>query len=397
MCVHNQSFRRHIRYFSPLSNTQENNEEVFEKLRDKIFDLAKACPSWNQEIPVRWIHLEKTLFELANQKPIVTKADVIKLGLENLEPIQTEDEINLFLKYHHETGDFVFFEDISKYVVLSPQWLSNAFKCIITSDELQQNFDILSWEKNDWDEIRKTGKLSIRFIDYILEKNELSKFKMHIINIMKKYDIMVQTPSVSGEENYYVPCMVETIAIDDIDLLFDNKSKTSCLCFVFDFLPRTIFNHVLAACTRRFKVTTKNSKPVFFKGLCLFDLDDSGCEKLLLIMFQNVIQVQVWKWNFPIEGERNKRKIENSYSEIRKLLCTYIERSQASRCKSNTPYKTQLKCNITLYSCLRGMKDHDQLKRMEEYYCEEHEQSHDAKQVYFDWYEKDPEVSLVII
>lgn len=393
MCGQNKSFRRHIRYFSPLSNTQENNEEVFEKLRDKIFDLAKVCPSWNQEIPVRWIHLEKTLFELANQKPIVTKADVIKLGLDNLEPIETDDEVDLFLKYHHETGDFVYFEDIPEYVVLSPQKLSNAFKCIITSDELQK-FDIASWEQNDWNEIRNTGKLSNRFIDYLLNKNELSKFKIYILNIMEKYDIIVRSSSASGEENFYVPCMVET-ATDDVDLLFNNKSKTSCLCFVFDFLPRTVFNHVLGACTRRYKVTKKDDKPVFFKGICLFDLDDTGCEKLLLLMNRNVIQVQVWKWNCHNHGERTKKTFGKSYSKIRKFMCDAIENVNVNRCKTNIPYKTQLKCNITLYSCLKGMKDHDQLMRMEDYYCEEHEQSHNANKIYSDWYEDDPKGPLV--
>lgn len=349
------------------------------------------CPSWDQEIPVRWIHLEKTLLKLSNEKPIVTRADVIKLGFENLEPIETDEEVDLFLKYHHETGDFVFFEDIQEYVVLSPRWLSNAFKCIITSDELQTSFDISSWEKNDWDEIRKTGKLSNRFIDHILDKNELSMYKTHILNIMEKYDILVRSSTSSGQESFYVPCMVELTIVDDIDLMFENKSKTSCLCFVFDFLPRPIFNHVLASCTRRYKITRKDNKPVFFKGMCLFDLDNSGCEKLLLFMFQNVIQLQVWKW------ECGKNKIEKSYSGIRTLICSDIERAQVNRCKSTIPYTTQLKCNITLYSCLKGMKDYDQLKHMEEYYCEEHEQSHDAGQICADWYEEDPKESLVKI
>ncbi|XP_052058799.1 uncharacterized protein LOC127699103 isoform X1 [Mytilus californianus] len=388
-CCRESSFKKHIRDFSLLSNTDENNEEVFEKLRLKIFDLAKKCPSWDQEIPVRWIHLEKTLLKLSNEKPIVTRADVIKLGLENLEPIETNEEVDLFLKYHHETGDFVFFEDIQEYVVLSPQWLSNAFKCIITSDELQKDCDISSYVKNDWDDIRKTGKLSNRFIDHILEQNKLSMYKNHILTIMEKYDIIVRSSSASGQESFYVPCMVETTAIDHIDLIFDNKSKTSCLCFVFDFLPMPIFNHVLAACTRRFKISKKEYEPVFFKGMCLFDLDDSGCEKLFLLMYQNVIQVQVWKW------ECSKNKIEKSYSGIRTLICSDIERAQVNRYKSNIPYKTQLKCNITLYSCFKGMKDHDQLRKMEEYYCEEHEQSHDAKQIWTDWYEEDPKESLI--
>ncbi|CAC5416372.1 unnamed protein product [Mytilus coruscus] len=388
-CCRESFFKKHIRDFSLLSNTDENNEEVFEKLRLKIFDLAKKCPSWDQEIPVRWIHLEKTLLKLSNEKPIVTRADVIKLGLENLEPIETNEEVDLFLKYHHETGDFVFFEDIQEYVVLSPQWLSNAFKCIITSDELQKDCDISSYVKNDWDDIRKTGKLSNRFIDHILEQNKLSMYKNHILNIMEKYDIIVRSSSASGQESFYVPCMVETTAIDHIDLIFDNKSKTSCLCFVFDFLPMPIFNHVLAACTRRYKISRKEYEPVFFKGMCLFDLDDSGCEKLFLLMYQNVIQVQVWKW------ECSKNKIEKSYSGIRTLICSDIERAQVNRYKSNIPYKTQLKCNITLYSCFKGMKDHDQLRKMEEYYYEEHEQSHDAKQIWTDWYEEDPKESQI--
>ncbi|CAG2241392.1 unnamed protein product [Mytilus edulis] len=75
-------------------------------------------------------------------------------------------------------------------------------------------------------------------------------------------------------------------------------------------------------------------------------------------------------------------------------MCDAIENVNVNRCKTNIPYKTQLKCNITLYSCLKGMKDHDQLMRMEDYYCEEHEQSHNAKQIYSDWYEDDPKGPL---
>ncbi|XP_052058800.1 uncharacterized protein LOC127699103 isoform X2 [Mytilus californianus] len=103
----------------------------------------------------------------------------------------------------------------------------------------------------------------------------------------------------------------------------------------------------------------------------------------------DLCRVQVWKW------ECSKNKIEKSYSGIRTLICSDIERAQVNRYKSNIPYKTQLKCNITLYSCFKGMKDHDQLRKMEEYYCEEHEQSHDAKQIWTDWYEEDPKESLI--
>ncbi|VDI79971.1 Hypothetical predicted protein [Mytilus galloprovincialis] len=127
----------HLRSIHLISNT-EDVEDAFEKLRNDIFATAKSTANWNREYPVKFIQMEKAInSELTIGKQIISFERLKELGEKIPLPITDNKELHLFLRYQHEIGNVIFFEDIPSYIILDPQWLANAFTCIVTAQQFQ--------------------------------------------------------------------------------------------------------------------------------------------------------------------------------------------------------------------------------------------------------------------
>ncbi|CAG2213570.1 LRRK2 [Mytilus edulis] len=72
--------RRHIRKSYFLSNTEpEKYATEFEDLRKTIFEVAKNIPKWGENLPTRWIVLEKEMDRyIAEEKELVISYEVAK-------------------------------------------------------------------------------------------------------------------------------------------------------------------------------------------------------------------------------------------------------------------------------------------------------------------------------
>lgn len=313
---------------------------------------------------------------------IISFTDISDIAASTLKPIHSNEDIDLFLRYHHEIGNLIYFSDIPDYIILDPQWLANAFSSIVTAEKFQ--LELLGYD--EWDIFQETGMLKTVLLNAIFTKQpkNIRNYKDHVIKVMEKFDIIIRPKTTKEEHPYFVPCMIKTSALSNIDYLCKapKEGKSSCLCFVFNFLPRAFINHLIVSCIRTFKTskardTVNNRKqPALFHELGVFDISKYGCEKLLVAVFQNTVQIQIWKY-----GNTEHRV----YSDIENFISGEIKRLQYEKYRMvNMTFRKQLKCHDTKYDNLEGLKNCHIYQNGQQYQCEEHDAVHEFIN---DWFE----------
>ncbi|XP_063438219.1 uncharacterized protein LOC134719175 [Mytilus trossulus] len=367
----------HLRSIHLISNT-EDVEDAFEKLRNDIFATAKSTANWNREYPVKFIQMEKAInSELTIGKQIISFERLKELGEKIPLPITDNMELHLFLRYQHEIGNVIFFEDIPSYIILDPQWLANAFKCIVTAQQFQFKLPHLQW-----DNFKKTGKMDPKLLEEIFKKQsaDMRIHKEHILEVIEKFDIIIypllltESGNVQREHSFfYVPCMLQTLKINDIDVLFNvpNASKSTCLCFVFSFLPPYLISNLIVSCLREYPLAVVNGEIGLFKDCCVFNIDRTGCAKFVLAKSSHMIQLQVWQWN-EVDTEVNQAVLKVVEREINRIVNTRYKLKTVS-------FKKKWKCETTSFSSDTGFLEFDQVNDGENYYCEEHRIVHKYK------------------
>ncbi|XP_063419052.1 uncharacterized protein LOC134701867 [Mytilus trossulus] len=363
----------HIRQEYFISNT-ENDPSVFQQIRENILNLARKMKTWNKAYPLKFIQLEKQLQEKKKVLPIISFQEIQKIAFDSPQPLNDE-ELRLFLEFHHEIRALVHFKDLPSYIILDTQWLSNAFRCIVTAKKFR---DISIRNIKKWDVLYSRGKLYSEVLDDVFRKeNNFSKHKGHILNVMEKFDIIIR-PIISDRDGadqtlcYYVPCMIKSEPEYDIYEMFNvtenTCTKSTWLCYKFRFLPPHLMNHLIASLCRKYKIAefiTKEQKRqvALFRGSAVFELQKmTKLSKLHVMKCPNLIQIQVWQFGKGHEGVLYKCIDDFVTEEIVKILST--------RCKmSNVNFEKKWECGHTKPALVTGSNDFSE-EQITEYYCE---------------------------
>ncbi|VDI67115.1 Hypothetical predicted protein [Mytilus galloprovincialis] len=384
-----QDERSHIRDSVLISNTDDSNS-LFQQIRQDILKLAKTNRTWNKEYPLKFIQLEKRLQEKKKRLPIITFQELKHISTEVSEPLR-DDELILYLKFHHEIRALLYFEDLPEYIILDTQWLADAFKCIVTAKKCRA---LCIKNQQNWKEFYHKGKLHREVLEDIFKEEEvmLYKHKEHILNVMEKFDIIIPIKSVtnaaSGTSCYYVPCIVKAEPECDIYKMFNvtenNCKKSTWLCFNFTFLPPHLINHVIASLCMKYEVAevgvvqqedrqnTSQRAIALFRGTAVFELNKtSKLTKLLITTCPNVILIQILEFgrNFIIE--------RGSYKHIADFVADEINNIISTRFKmTNVKFVKKWECGLTKPESVIG-SNHFCAEGIKEYYCEKCTSTHE--------------------
>ena len=330
-----------------------NPEEDFNLLRREILELARKHKSWNQVVPARWILLERSLEQLRSDgNEMVTVKELMERDAENECPVGNRSEVKKFLRFHHSLGNLLYFDTdaLENHVILSPQWIVDAFRCFVTSFPKKEPAELKLW-----DDYEKQAKLSPALLQSIIDNNRcLADYKDEVVNYMEHLDIMAQptiyvtdketvdkavreqdnentvrksvfdsaqaveaslkrpvTDSVKSSDNveetneevekekldfHIVPSMLSGRPPEDfIEQIInpDQAAKTSVLCYMFkgEFLPPAIFHRLVAVCINRWPVSTRQKQFLLFRGLAVFSLTPTM--ELAIWMHDHVIYCRV--------------------------------------------------------------------------------------------------------
>ncbi|KAL3889612.1 hypothetical protein ACJMK2_001948 [Sinanodonta woodiana] len=270
-----------------------DNTVVDSKLKDlkrKIVEVASQQPYWGEKIPARWLPLEQELMRRrAAGLKVISREDVQKINKEGTVQIEKSEELDLFLRYLHETGTIIYFsiDSLRENIVLDPTWLIDALKTLINAQPDLPGGSADNAVSQKWSDFKGKGILSLELIDAVWTKEkypELHAHKNHMLLIMEQLHIIAKPRAFSEisekiESYFLAPCMLrqespkEIISPEEDPLLV----STPVLCCVFTgkFLPPPIFHRLIAACITRWPVAKKKetSENLIFCGCCIFNLD----------------------------------------------------------------------------------------------------------------------------
>lgn len=204
----------HEKHFA-VDNLHETDGTI-DELRKTIFELGSDIAR-KMKVPAKWIPLEDALLN-AKDRNILKFEEIRVLNSANNEPIGTDDDLKLFLKYHHGKGMLVFFDEdvLSDYVIINPQYLIDAFKCIITSRKTcRMSVDL----QEKWQLMTKDGVVEKRFVEEIWQQNTNGKFfeNRHILLLfLQRHRILAELKQMddsTGEQiglgKYLIPCLLQ--------------------------------------------------------------------------------------------------------------------------------------------------------------------------------------------
>lgn len=290
--------------------------------------------------------------------------------------ITKPDDMSKFLRFQHNVGNIIYFENIPDLIILKPQWLVDAFRCLvshITDNKLHSH--------KDWTRLKKHGKISESLITQLFQSKHGTHFsgqKENLKKIMEKLDILVK---IKDSDFYIMPSKMPSFTFAKVcnDIGIQNCRKSSWLCLKFQFLPPSFFNHLSAWYIRKYessKVDKDRKSLTLCRGICVFDFDDSGCEKFLVTMSTDTIALQI------LDFSKQQKEFGS--------MCSAVF-NELKLCIQDIPKKYQLKISFQLnFKCSTGHFYQDtmayqDLKRNPECYCPEHKFTHQSEMIYLPW------------
>lgn len=367
--MNKQKKKKHLRKIYFVSNT-EDNEDVFEEIRQCISSQAMNMRDWGKHCPLKWLLFQQVLGKLKDTNVNISKTKtLLEIAKHENICINQDEDVKQCLQYCHDIGTVVYFneENLKDYVILDPKWLVNAFRCLV-SDKIG---DVIL-ASDDWQTLRETGELTDLLISGLFRKEPKLKFlenKTHLIEVMKRFDIIV---NLKNSVALYMPCMMKSCSFEEFRNNFidgnQNIFRTSWLCVEFEFLPPAFFNHTLAWYIKQYSVSiifekeNGNVRKALYRQIGVFDLDSSGCVQLLVCEGVNIIALQVW----------NSRDSDQTYGNLRTDLYNFVD---------TLSYRYRLKINFTnSFKCKDGDFTINRKKIIElvsaEYRCLEHKTTH---------------------
>ncbi|CAG2236640.1 unnamed protein product [Mytilus edulis] len=112
------------------------------------------------------------------------------------------------------------------------------------------------------------------------------------------------------------------------------------------------------------------------RGICVFDIDQSGCKKLLVTMSTDTIAIQLMSFS------TRKPDLESICVSIREDLIEKIKAIK-ERYKLALSYELHFKCSTGKY--YDQTISYKTLKCSPEYQCKEHQEAHQSEEIYLPW------------
>lgn len=384
----------------------DEDEDVFDKIRSKILEIAKKENIFPQSIPTSWIYLERKIIDLRKKgKKVLSFSEVKKLNKFCALHLKDEKEIKVFLQFHHAIGNMLFYDEkgLDDIIVLNPQWLVDAFKCLITTEKF------LGSTRNQADflleEMKKTGYLSMENIETLWSDREDPSYlenKEHIIKILERMDIIAKPTRYeqNGESShemstFLVPCMmnVDSSNVRSKWLQSKNANKivVPALGFFFkdEFMPPAVFYRLLAACMAKFPAVEQNDVPQVFANTAVFRLDKYN----FLLLVHDDFLIRAWVLTFSNTAHQSsirytiRKFLEESLTIILEIYasCTACPDhkltkrcSVCRKCNANFPFRVVVQCSSCLSqeTTFKGLHFWGDLESNESVVCADHDEIH---------------------
>ncbi|XP_033726521.1 uncharacterized protein LOC117316131 [Pecten maximus] len=230
-----------------LVNSLELQQEVREEIWQSTVTAATRDHQWRQEVPARWLALERELLRYrANGHKIMTFGNVCLVAKEMAVPIQEEEQVKECLRLLHRKKALLICNQLLSLksddpIVLNTRWLISRLVELLA---VQQPF------------------VSPDFMECFLEGDSKTETprnkKMFMATIVQLSLVAEPLPEKTKNKpgHYILPCMLPPVNNQLITSILSQRKKCSTLCFVSNdhFIPSAIRDRLLTICINRFEV-----------------------------------------------------------------------------------------------------------------------------------------------
>ena len=269
------------------------------KLREKVFSFAKNLPQMNKTIPLKWLKFEKVLYLLSQDgyKWIpIEKAR--QIATEECGISDDEKTIRTLLDFMHDQRVLIHFSDspeLKNMVILSPQWLIDVFKEVITVKRWE---DVEDFE-DLWRSFQETGILDEKVLDdawrsLIDTVDNQETFKSTLISIMERFNLLFSWPSSDGTtKQYLVPSMLMSPPTEEVLKHLDCvRTPSLFVAFGSRRVPPGFFSRLLVLfyrlCQKEWK---RDVNPQLFKDFAMFHILPERAISLVFMLHSSSIEI----------------------------------------------------------------------------------------------------------
>ncbi len=260
---------------SPIAVDSKNGDVNFETLRELIIESIDAQYEGRQFRPVKWLQLEKKLYEYslatsAYDHKLISMEKCQEIALEY--KLSTSEDVIGFLEYHHLTGDITFFKDdsLKHFFVIDSQWLIDVIRSVITLEVFHEKCPVnvkAQLKLLHTDGILEPDGSLLKFLWSPFFKSDMGKSKIdqgyieHLLALMAKFDLVVKHGEV-----FIVQCFLPTITNDELGQKVEGWKAFVCPIYfsfhsskksygnehVIDdhFLPYGLFLKLMSRCAK---------------------------------------------------------------------------------------------------------------------------------------------------
>jgi len=326
-----------------------NAEDVeLQDLRRVIVELSEYDDDfWGQLMPSRYLLLEDKMTKAKSDgNRVMTLSEIESLNQMSELPIESKEELFVFLKMHHGIGTLMHFADegLQNMIILDVQWLIDSLTLIITADCFRDPKYTKEWEM-----LTKKGIVYKEFMEEVWKgntKERFYEFKDQLILLMIKTDL-IASPRQYDEKRqhtkspyFVIPCMLQR-APSDLQIYTDEQTYTCpTLLFQFEneFLPTATVYRLLAICIMEYGGFESSTTTVFSDSAVFTVFVDH-------MLFLEFTDVSIKAIVYNTYGESPKVEICQGIREFLEDTLTHIITAQRTTTKFDTKVAWNHECN----------------------------------------------------
>ncbi|XP_068743817.1 uncharacterized protein [Montipora capricornis] len=259
------------------------------RLRESIVAVAKELPQLKEVIPVKWLRYEKALQGTLDEGHRWIYFEHAKRIASEVCHIHDQQEFLTLLDFLHDQRILMHFDDtpeLSKLVVLDPQWLIDVFKKVITVERYNHQEKEF---KELWLKLEREGIMVEKLLQHVwgplIKQHETFET---LIAIMEKFSLLCSWPSSddSCDKQYLVPSMLMSHPPQDItELIASAELPSLFLKFESGQVTSSLFPRLVLQFFQwgQNEVFWSSLHPQLFKNFARFyAAGDENCSVVLL-------------------------------------------------------------------------------------------------------------------
>ena len=280
-----------------VDNTKSgSNDECqdVKNLRESVLSVAKELPQIKKAIPLNWLKYEKVLRLLSEEGYRWIPIERARQIASDECGIDDDEQFRTLLNFLHDQRILIHFSEtanLEKMVILSPQWLIDIFKEVITVKRFKQTDKRVA---TLWRDFEKTGILDETLLNHAWRPlSDNRETYESLVAIMEKFSLLCAWPSDGNTQKYLVPSMLMSPPTDDV-LKHLDCVRTPSLFVAFESgrVPPGLFSRFVLQFHRLCQEEWKSEiNPDLFNNFAMFHILPDRAISLVFMLQSSSIEI----------------------------------------------------------------------------------------------------------